>query len=808
MPAKTDWTDILDKPKADWRSLQPKSNWSDLVQKPEIPVPQMDLSVPQISMATTLAKGEIPQPQPIHTYTGEPEKVKSLTDVGAISRNIIKFIPRAIKGTLGGMFGGSESGRSTQEMNLKNEAFQYYKNQGLEDRQAYDLATKAVEEQFPRQTTKEILAEAGSETVGLPGIKAFFKRPLSALEKPEEIAQPLGILLGAKAGFERVTGFKPFQPIADIINKTWQKASIPVSNIVYNLTQKFAGDFYNSNFGSLRKSNPELLSMLQEATCKKEDLVGKIQKGGQALEEAKNMLMTTSPKVAELRISQLLEQPTVAQGKLPLGDIPKSGTTSDPEIAKNMDLVQGIQASLGKQLVEQKKPNGEPALDPETYFQTNGAYLKRLYEKPVPTTKVRFPFKKYKLGLTELKERGKTASQMEEDKWQNVIDESKKEVSGYTFENVPGLGGITGIRLKRAGYTLDEVAQLEPADAKVLAGQIKNFPVSQAEKVINTARNYVARNKELQKKIVEAQRMKDWAGERTDIPYQVRMNELKQITDPTTRFVIGGLQSANDIVNFKLFENMYNKGKSLGKVSDTEKTGFVQQPNSPRYGHLADKWVSPDWHRELFDLVSQPEHWSKSYQAVVSLIKKNLTVRNPFTQTLNYLSNFMFADLGDLSVLDYQKGLQDIYFNKNPKLMDEFQKSGRVKTTWTQEELKPILDKFYGVLDTKTPLMTQIPRMMDAFTEETLGKIPFFSSKLYQAADLGLQWSLYRKYRLEGMNPTQAVAELDKWAQNYKDLPPIVKKLRTSPLPVAWFISYPADMIRWNESNSSNGGIG
>jgi len=838
--------------------------------------------VPAVSTATTLAEGEIPQPRAERGLL-EPVPVKSITDIGAIAQNIPKFVGRVVKAGVG--IYEDIGKQSSQEMELKKEAFYYYKSQGVEDREAYDLAQKTVEESFPKQTTGQILGETGSMAVGIPGLKEAYHRPLSVLEKPENILQPLGILLGGKKLL--TSKFPALENLSTRLdNAVARYTTQPLAKGTMFVVQKFAGKIYNKAFGTLRHTDPELLSMLRSAAGEKTEFIQQIEKGAQALEQTKGLIAQKldvekmaaeglSPeqitakvqRITELRAGQLAEQPTVPFGKLAGGEVPKAGITSNVEVAQNIQLYQSIQVSLTKQLLKQKNADGTPMLDPETAWHTIGGYLHRIYQLEPPTTKRGiFPFRKHKLGLTELKGRGKSAVQFEETKWQAVINQSQKELVKTELslkQRKMGLHGspiadLTEIKPSRSNYgsgvnfTTDEAVALHysrgrknvadfvlgQTDIEPQAGIVYKLNIQPRRPLLITGkRQYekllaehgdtdlgigqwakregfdaifndvnkehiiftdkparvsgIYRTPELQKQIAEAQRMKDWASERVDIPYEIRQKELNQVNDPTTRFVIGGLKTASDITNARLFEKI---ATDPNRVTDFPHKNWIKAGETKTWGQLAGKYIEPTTYREVFDLMSQSEQWNKSYQAILSLIKKNLTVRNPATQFANYTYNIIGSYFADVSTLEYSLGIKDMLRGIDTPIFKELLKSGRLEETWTSAELAPILQRFYGILDTKQPLGVQIPRIIDHFTEESLGKIPFFSSKYYQAIDTGLKWAIYKKGRLNGLTHEEALKPVDLYTQDYKNLPPIIKSLRKTG--VILFPSFFAENIR------------
>lgn len=757
-----------------------------------------------ISTATDLARGIIPQPK-VERGLLEPVPVKKISDLSAIAQNIPKFLGR-----------------------IALSQYQFAKP-GVVGFSPYE------EQLMVRQLLgdKPKVSEELSAFAGIPGLKEAYQRPLSILEKPENILQPLFLLLLGKRAVGAIQFTKSLKPIErmalteklyNVSEKYAQATTVaqktlidqevvsvlselkaepikykPFANLFNRLeesvaryttqplakglwwgVQKFVGRIYNKSLGTLRYTDPELLDMLRKTTGEKSELVEQINRGALALQKAKELvaqkldveqmakqgltpeqIAQKVQQITELRVGQLTEQPTVPFGKLAGGEIPKAGITSNIEIAQNIQLYQAVQTSLTKQLLKLKNADGTPVLDPETAWHTIGAYMHRIYQLESPTTKRGiFPFRKHKLNLTELKERGKSAVEFEETKWQTVIDQAQKES--------------------------DKID-------KQITRQIGSQATEQAK--TDALQNFLKRQPELQKQIREAQAMKDWASERVDIPYEIRQKELNQINDPTTRFVIGGLKTASDITNWRLFEKIATDPK---RVTDFPHKNWIKLPETKTWGQLAGKYVEPTTYREVFDLVSQSEQWNKSYQAILSLIKKNLTVRSPATQIANYTYNIVGAYFADVSTLEYSSAVLDnLRGIKNPIHLNwfkELQKLGRTEETWTTAELSPILERFYGVLDTKQPLGVQIPRIIDHFTEETIGKIPFFSSKYYQAMDIGIKWAIYKKGRSQGLTPEQAIKPVDLFTQDYRNLPPVVKSLRKTG--IVLFPSFFAENIR------------
>jgi hypothetical protein len=220
------------------------------------------------------------------------------------------------------------------------------------------------------------------------------------------------------------------------------------------------------------------------------------------------------------------------------------------------------------------------------------------------------------------------------------------------------------------------------------------------------------------------------------------------------------------------------------KVPDSviPKTGGVK-----RYGAIAGMYVKAEIWRDLaeHEAMKLPSFW----RSIMKTWKTWKTAYNPTVHFNNVISNFMLADLMDVTWTDLMDGLRS-YMNKDANYNDAYL-HGLFSGTYTGEEIKK---------DYLEPLLKQLVRESDEAggppqtlvffnrLRRELVKVGPLAKRAYEFEDSLFRMGAYTKLIRDGYTPNVAAMKARRQFIDYDIRAPYINALRKTILP---FVSYP-----------------
>lgn len=220
------------------------------------------------------------------------------------------------------------------------------------------------------------------------------------------------------------------------------------------------------------------------------------------------------------------------------------------------------------------------------------------------------------------------------------------------------------------------------------------------------------------------------------------------------------------------------------KVPDSviPKTGGVK-----RYGALAGMYVKAEIWRDLAEHESMklPSMW----RAILRTWKTWKTAYNPTVHFNNVVSNFLLADMMDVTWTDLMDGLRS-YLNKDASYNDAYL-HGLFSGTYTGEEiqreyLEPLLKKLVRETDeagSPPPTLVFFNRL-----RRELVKAGPLAKRAYEFEDALFRMGAYTKLIRDGYTPNVAALKARRQFIDYDIRAPYINALRNTILP---FVSYP-----------------
>ena len=267
---------------------------------------------------------------------------------------------------------------------------------------------------------------------------------------------------------------------------------------------------------------------------------------------------------------------------------------------------------------------------------------------------------------------------------------------------------------------------------------------------------------------------------------------------------------SNEVQTAKMFKKLSEDNSIVwqGDILDEEimrKQGFVQMPNSKRYGALSTKWVDARVAEDLVTMEKMGEDMKK-WLAVLSVWKQSKTVWNAGAHVNNFSSNIMLRFLsGDNNP-----------FGNMGKAHEMMKAHGRIQElkvknmagTATPEEVTELAHTLqanpYVTEATKIGLFgkSQLQDILHGFGgsdlfkqqqgglgRKALNKVNDVAQGMYQAEDGLVRLAMYITRREKGMLPEVAQREIEAILPDYtRPLPQGIRRLRNSG--VAPFISW------------------
>lgn len=254
-----------------------------------------------------------------------------------------------------------------------------------------------------------------------------------------------------------------------------------------------------------------------------------------------------------------------------------------------------------------------------------------------------------------------------------------------------------------------------------------------------------------------------YAKARKKIPVEVR-KELGEILEPSYPVTKRLIQEAQDIETSKLFKFAAEHGDW---VDDVWHSGLAKKalPNTKSYGALRGKFVTPQVHNDVTELVRIRSDFEAIYDSLIGSWKLGKVVLSPSTHFRNMISNSILLDLSGTDHIAQPKllvrALKEMKANSK-----EFQKAQKyfARTTLMSGEL---LDDMLRT--TQVAKGTGLRKSINSYNA-IIGKMVGKPAQVYQQEEFLFKFMKYLEQRDKGKSIIGAVQEGNKWLFDYGDL--------------------------------------
>ena len=274
--------------------------------------------------------------------------------------------------------------------------------------------------------------------------------------------------------------------------------------------------------------------------------------------------------------------------------------------------------------------------------------------------------------------------------------------------------------------------------------------------------------------------------------------KMGEVRDGVYRFARGIMETGGDIAAARIFKSIAESkfatsSEVVGRNRGWRRVPEVEIPGTmlKRFGALSGMYVPEEIWKELEYTFRERGAFEQTFAELMALWKEGKTAMNPATHAANVVSNVLMADIAGISPLNvaaYARALKDF--------------RGRGK--WTREAIGEGLldgnavDELREWLpDPNEVLKHQGPRGIQALFEtaaaKAIGKYTGASwyrqhaRNLYGAEDAFFKLLIFTHYRQRGMDAEAAAVEANRYIFDYRDLPPLVQRIRNYAIP---FVSY------------------
>lgn len=254
-----------------------------------------------------------------------------------------------------------------------------------------------------------------------------------------------------------------------------------------------------------------------------------------------------------------------------------------------------------------------------------------------------------------------------------------------------------------------------------------------------------------------------YAKGRQDIPLEVRkeMGEMLEPAYPVTKRLI---QESQDIETAKMFKFAAEHGDW---VDDVWREGLHKTPlpDTKSYGALKGKFVTPQIHNDVAELVRIRSDFESLYDSMIGSWKLGKTVANPATHFRNMMSNSILLDLSGTDHIAqsklFVKALKEIKAGSEEYKTAQkfFARSTLISGELLDDMLRTVqADKASG-----------LQKSINAWNKfiSTVSKKP---SQAYQSEEFIFKFMKYIEQRERGKSVLGAVQEANKWLFDYGDL--------------------------------------
>jgi hypothetical protein len=300
---------------------------------------------------------------------------------------------------------------------------------------------------------------------------------------------------------------------------------------------------------------------------------------------------------------------------------------------------------------------------------------------------------------------------------------------------------------------------------------------------------------------------------RKDMPQEV-YEELRLILEPAGPAALGYAEIMRDVEMARFYKGLGASAKEVSEKATLEHTVHVTSSSKtfgnlqiPKYGGLANKWITPGLEYELQGVPQAIASFERYMGKLLVPWKIGKVVFSPATHGRNIIGNAIMADMGGLPLYRV-----DIYASAMKDLLG--------KGKWSQEAGERLLGTTYASHDIYRQLGSVTGRNVLDWGSRAVGaaagagagymavdeKAPFAAKlaaagagaaggywfgknakDLYIGEEQFFKLAKYIHNREKGMGVQDAIDDSLKWLFNYAEVPTGVRAMRSSTTP---FITY------------------
>ena len=228
-----------------------------------------------------------------------------------------------------------------------------------------------------------------------------------------------------------------------------------------------------------------------------------------------------------------------------------------------------------------------------------------------------------------------------------------------------------------------------------------------------------------------------------------------------------------DVETSRLFD-VVSRNPAL--ASTAPKPGWVKLEGAsirgvPRLGRLEGQYVAPAVAEDINQMVQTKTDAERTFNALLGLWKFGKVPLNPATQFRNLMSNTILLDLKGVP-LHKQPALLSLALEDLGQVgqwTQEARKVGLFSGTFHQAEIQALLRTY------QTGGQVGLPEKLAELSASGIFKT---AGDLYQKMEGLYKLASYIDDRAQGLSPTDAVANAEKWLFNYAKVPQTIKDIR------------------------------
>jgi hypothetical protein len=278
------------------------------------------------------------------------------------------------------------------------------------------------------------------------------------------------------------------------------------------------------------------------------------------------------------------------------------------------------------------------------------------------------------------------------------------------------------------------------------------------------------------------------AGGRIKAPLTpAQLAEMGEIDNPIYLLSKGLAQTTHDTHYWKFLNYAAKKWgqKAPEGLSDdaieqwAKSSGLAKMPRGKGFENLKGMYIPKGMADDILGFERSPGLFQELWNQYLGLWKESKVVWNPSTHGRNIMGNIAFSDLAGNSIV-------------NPKNWTHYKQGAKILADPKSEAYKNLVrynaigSEYYGAdikdilrgTESGAQLHSKILQKL-ALSQKTgrgaVGKVYALEDQIYKAA-------AYAKYTSEGMKPSRAAAEVNKWFPNYDYISKFARVIRQSPV--------------------------